>query len=85
MKYSRFTVCVYISIVYNEIFFAEYFNSLVLVLGSWMWLQLAAIDGGVPQAAVVRLHVNLSPQATLQTTLTAKLHLLPKTKVLLNS
>jgi hypothetical protein len=50
-----------------------------------VWLQLAAIDGGVPEATVVRLHVNLSPKATLKTTLATKFHLLPQTKVLINS
>ena len=59
--------------------------SLVLVLGSWVWLQLTAIDGGVSQTPIVRLHVNLSPDATLKTTLCTKLHLLPETKVLFNS
>ena len=38
----------------------------VLGAGGRVGLRLAAVDGGVPQTAVGRLHVNLGPQTILR-------------------
>lgn len=50
-----------------------------LVFGSraWMWLVLAAIDGGVTHASVGRAHVDLGAHAVFLTLLRAFNHLLP--------
>ena len=47
-----------------------------------MWLELASVDGGIPHAAVVALHVDLGADGALQTDLAALLHLFPKLQVL---
>lgn len=46
---------------------------------------LAAEQGGVPHAAVVGVHVNLSPHAAGLTVLRARFHLCPHLHVLLHS
>ena len=47
-----------------------------------MWLRLAPVNGGIPHAAVVRLHVHLGTDGALQAHRTALLHLLPQLQVL---
>lgn len=34
-------------------------NLLVFVTSTWVWLQFAAIEGGVPHATIVALHIHL--------------------------
>ena len=43
------------------------------------------VDGGVPHAAIVRVHVDLSSDTTHLTTLTALLHLSPHLQILCHS
>lgn len=47
-----------------------------------MWLRLAPVDGRIPHAAVVRLHIDLGTDGALQARRTALLHLLPQLQVL---
>ena len=46
-----------------------------------MWLELATVDGGVPHAAVVALHVDLGSDGAFQAGVAALLHLLPQLQV----
>ena len=47
-------------------------------------VHLAPVYGGVSHAPIVRVHVNTRPQAALEASLSALLHLLPQFLVLLN-
>jgi len=47
-----------------------------------VWLRLAPVDGRIPHATVVRLHIDLGTDGALQARRTALLHLLPQLQVL---
>lgn len=60
-------------------------HSLVLTSGPRVRLRFAAVQGGVPHAAVVAAHVDLGPQTAGLPELAALLHFLPHLQVLLDS
>lgn len=60
-------------------------HSLVLTSRPRVRLRFAAVQGGVPHAAVVAAHVDLGPQTAGLPELAALLHFLPHLQVLLDS
>jgi hypothetical protein len=46
-----------------------------------VWLELAAIDGGISHAAIVALHVDLGADGTLKADRASLLHLLPELQI----
>ena len=44
-------------------------SSLVFGAGAWVWLQLAAVEGGVSESSIVRQIIHPPPHTALETDL----------------
>jgi len=64
---------------------SPYKHLLVLVSGADVTLHLASVHGGIPQTAVVRLHVYLGSHTALLADGRTGFHLLPQGQVLLHT